>query len=322
MRELYPPIEPYKEEYLKVSEIHTLHYEEVGNPQGKPALLVHGGPGGGIEPVYRQYFDPEKYRVILVDQRGSGKSAPHAELRENTTPHLIADMERVREAAGVDRWLVFGGSWGSTLGLAYAQAHPDRVTGLILRGIFLCRDEEIHWFYQDGARRIFPDYWEKFLAPIPPEEQGDLLQAYYRRLTGDDLVVRLEAARAWSVWEGSTSKLFFDESLAARFARDEFSLAFARIECHYFVNHAFLEEDQLLRDVDKIRSIPGVIVQGRYDVVCPLTSAWDLHRAWPEAELRIVPDAGHSVTEPGIVDRLIEATDRFAAEKGQGLGVE
>ncbi|UCH11720.1 MAG: prolyl aminopeptidase, partial [Fidelibacterota bacterium] len=269
MRELYPPIEPYKEEYLKVSELHTLHYEECGHPDGKPVLFVHGGPGGGIEPIYRRYFHPEKYRVILVDQRGSGKSTPHAELRENTTQHLVADMERVREHAGVDRWLVFGGSWGSTLGLAYAQAHPDRVTGLILRGIFLCRDEEIQWFYQDGASRVLPDYWEHYLKPIPPEERDDLLGAYHQRLTSDDPAVRQEAARAWSVWEGSTSKLFYDDSLAARFGEDEFSLAFARIECHYFTNHAFLEPSQLLRDVDKIRHIPGVIVQGRYDMVCP-----------------------------------------------------
>jgi len=312
MRELYPPIEPYKDECLKVSQIHTIHYEECGNPRGKPVLFVHGGPGGGIETVYRQYFNPEKYRVILVDQRGSGESTPHAELRENTTQHLIADMERVREDAGVERWLVFGGSWGSTLGLAYAQAHPDRVSGLILRGIFLCRDEEIRWFYQDGASRIFPDYWEQFLAPIPPGERCDLLQAYYQRLTSDDPAVRQEAARAWSIWEGSTSKLLFDGKAVSRFGQDEFSLAFARIECHYFVHNAFLKENQLLRDIGKIRHIPAVIVQGRYDIVCPLTSAWDLHRAWPEAAFHVIPDAGHSITEPGIVDRLVEATDRFA----------
>jgi proline iminopeptidase len=221
-------------------------------------------------------------------------------------------MERVREAAKVERWLVFGGSWGSTLGLAYSQAHPDRVTGLILRGIFLCRDEEIHWFYQDGASRIFPDRWEQFLAPIPTKERHDLLNAYYRRLTSDDAQVQVEAARAWSTWEGATSKLLVDEKSVERFGQDQFSLAFARIECHYFVNRAFLEPDQLLRDVAKIRHLPAVIVQGRYDVVCPLLSAWDLHRAWPEAELQIVPDAGHSITEPGIVDKLIEATDRFA----------
>jgi proline iminopeptidase len=312
MRELYPSIEPYKDEFLKVSELHTIHYEECGTPEGKPVLFVHGGPGGGIETVYRRYFHPEKYRIILVDQRGSGKSTPHAELRENTTQHLIADMERIRENAGVDRWLVFGGSWGSTLGLAYAQAHSQRVTGLILRGIFLCRDAEIQWFYQDGASRVFPDYWEKYLEPIPEEERDDLLQAYYRRLTGEDPQTRLAAARAWSIWEGSTSKLLFDEKSVARFGQDEFSLAFARIECHYFVNHAFLEPNRLLKDVPRIRHIPGVIVQGRYDMVCPLTSAWDLHRAWPEAELHIVPDAGHSVTEPGIIDKLVEATDRFA----------
>ncbi len=312
MRELYPPIEPYEDHYLPVSDLHTIHYEECGNPAGRPVLFVHGGPGGGIEAIYRRYFNPRQYRVILVDQRGSGKSTPHAELQENTIQDLIADMERVREDTGVERWMVFGGSWGSTLGLAYAQAHPDRVTELILRGIFLCRDEEIHWFYQDGASHIFPDRWEKFLAPIPIEERGDMLQAYYRRLTGDDAAARLEAAKAWSVWEGSNCKLLYDEKAAAKYAEDDFSLAFARIESHYFVNHAFLEEGQLLRDVSKIRHIPGVIVQGRYDIVCPMTSAWDLHKAWPEAELHVIPTAGHSITEPGIVDKLIEATDRFA----------
>lgn len=312
MRELYPPIDPYHEEFLPVSDIHTIHFEECGNPDGKPVLFVHGGPGGGIETIYRRYFHPEKYRVILVDQRGSGKSTPHAELQDNTTQHLIDDMERVRENTGVDRWQVFGGSWGSTLGLAYAQAHPDRVTGLILRGIFLCRDEEIRWFYQDGASRVFPDFWEHYLEPIPSEERGDLLQAYYRRLTGQDPGERQRVAQAWSVWEGSTSKLFFDESLADRFGQSEFSLAFARIECHYFINHAFLKPNQLLNDVDRIRHIPGVIVQGRYDMVCPMTSAWDLHRAWPEAEFHVIPDAGHSMTEAGIRSKLIEATDRFA----------
>ena len=313
MHELYPPIKPYHEALLEVSQLHTIHYEECGTAEGIPVLFVHGGPGGGIETIYRRYFDPAKYRVILVDQRGSGKSTPHAELEENTTQHLISDMERVREAAGVEKWLVFGGSWGSTLGLAYAQAHPQRVTGLVLRGIFLCREPELLWFYQEGASKIFPDLWEQFLAPIPLAEQGDLLQAYYRRLTGDDPQVRQEAARAWSIWEGSTNKLLFDEQSAAKYGEAEFSLAFARIEAHYFVNQAFLEPGQLLRDVDKIRHIPGVIVQGRYDMICPVTSAWDLHRAWPEADLQIVPDAGHSITEPGIIDRLVGATDRIAA---------
>ena len=319
MNELYPPIEPYRHKHLPVSDLHTIHYEECGRPEGLPALFVHGGPGGGIETSYRQYFDPARYRVILVDQRGSGQSRPRAELQENTTQHLIADMERVREDAGVERWLVFGGSWGSTLGLAYAEAHPERVAGLILRGIFLCRDAEIRWFYQEGANRVFPDHWEQFLAPIPAEERGDLLQAYHRRLTGDDRAVQLEAAKAWSVWEGATSKLYFDEGSVAKFGEEQFSLAFARIESHYFVNRAFLKEDQLLQEVDKLRSIPGVIVQGRYDMVCPLTSAWDLHRAWPEAQLEIIPDAGHSITEPGIVDRLIAATDAFASKHAGGL---
>ncbi|MCK4578127.1 MAG: prolyl aminopeptidase [Candidatus Marinimicrobia bacterium] len=311
MRDLYPAIEPYNEEFLKVSDLHTIHYEECGNPEGQPVLFVHGGPGGGIEPVYRRYFDPRRYRIILVDQRGSGKSTPHAELRENTTQNLVADMEQVREQIGVDKWLVFGGSWGSTLGLVYAQTHPNRVTGLILRGIFMCRPSEIQWFYQSGASQLFPDRWEAYLKPIPEDEQDDLLHAYYRRLTGDDHAAQAETARAWSIWEGTTSKLRVDESAVDRFGESEFALAFARIECHYFVNNAFLEQDQILRDVPKIKHISAVIVQGRYDVVCPMRSAWDLHRAWPEARFQVVPDAGHSITEPGIRDALIEATDRF-----------
>lgn len=311
MRELYPAIEPYNSQFLAVSKLHTIHYEECGNPNGKPVLFIHGGPGGGIEIVYRRYFNPEIYRIILVDQRGSGKSTPHAELEENTTPNLISDMERVREAAGVEKWQVFGGSWGSTLGLAYAEAHPDRVTELILRGIFLCRKEEIHWFYQNGASRIFPDKWEDFLAPIPEDERHDLLNAYYRRLTSSDVSARLQAARAWSIWEGATSKLYYDSDSAKKFGGDSFSLAFARIESHYFVNNIFLRENQILDEVDKIRHIPCVIVQGRYDVVCPMTTAWDLHRAWPEAEFQLIPDAGHSITQPGIADALLRATDKF-----------
>lgn len=311
--ELFPPIEPYNEFYLKVSELHTIHVEECGNPQGKPVVFLHGGPGGGIDPIYRQYFNPEKWRIVLFDQRGCGKSTPFAELRENTTWDLVSDIEQIRMRLNIDRWVVFGGSWGSTLALAYAETHPERVKGLILRGIFLLRRKELLWFYQEGANWIFPDAWEHYLKPIPPEERGDLMQAFYKRLTSDDPKVRLEAAKAWSIWEGSTSKLFPDPALIEKFGSDEFSLAFARIECHYFVHGGFLQtDDQLLRHVDRIRHISGVIVQGRYDVVCPMTSAWDLHRAWPEAELHIIPDAGHSMTEPGIRAKLVESTEKFS----------
>ncbi len=312
MRTLYPPIEPYDRGMLPVSPVHTIYYEQCGNPEGTPAVFLHGGPGGGIVPDYRRFFDPEAYRVVLLDQRGSGDSTPHASIEENTTWHLVADIERLREHLGVERWLVFGGSWGSTLALAYAQTHPERVSALVLRGIFLCRPQEIRWFYQEGASWIFPDVWEEYLKVIPEGERGDMVSAYYRRLTSEDEQVRLEAARAWSVWEGSTSKLYFDYSLIERFAEPEFALAFARIECHYFMNNAFFETDNfLVENVGRIRHIPAVIAQGRYDVVCPMRSAWELHRAWPEADLRVVADAGHSATEPGIVDVLVEATDRF-----------
>ncbi len=312
MRTLYPPIEPYDRGRLPVSALHTIYYEQVGNPEGTPAVFLHGGPGGGIVPDYRRFFDPEAYRLVLFDQRGAGDSTPHAEIEENTTWNLVADMERLREHLGIEKWLVFGGSWGSTLALAYAQTHPERVSALILRGIFLCRPQEIRWFYQEGASWIFPDVWEEYLKVIPEDERADMVSAYYRRLTSEDEQVRLEAARAWSVWEGSTSKLYFDYDSIERFAEPEFALAFARIECHYFMNNAFFETDNyLIENVGKIRHIPAVIAQGRYDVVCPLRSAWELHRAWPEAELHVVADAGHSVTEPGITDVLIEATDRF-----------
>jgi proline iminopeptidase len=311
-RTLYPEIEARRTGMLKVSDLHEIYFEESGNPEGKPVVFVHGGPGGGTEPKQRRFFDPAAYRIVLFDQRGCGKSRPYASLEDNTTHHLVADMERLREHLGLDRWQVFGGSWGSTLALAYAEAHPSRVTELVLRGIFLLRKAEIDWFYQRGADALFPDAWEDYLAPIPPEERGDLLRAYHRRLTGDDLEVRQAAARAWSVWEGRTSCLFPNADLIARTAGDAFSLAFARIECHYFVNGGFFERDtQLLDDVGKIRHIPGVIVQGRYDVVCPAESAWALHRAWPEADLRIVPDAGHSAYEPGTIHELVSATDRF-----------
>ena len=312
-RTLYPEIEPYDRGMLKVSALHTLYYEQCGNPQGKPVVFVHGGPGGGTNPKCRRFFDPARYRIVLFDQRGCGQSTPHAELRENTTWDLVADMERVREHLGIARWQVFGGSWGSTLALAYAQAHPDRVTELVLRGIFMLRRWELEWFYQKGCDAIYPDAWEAYLAAIPEVERGDLISAYHRRLTSDDPAVRKAAARAWSVWEGSTSYLFQDTGAIGAHDEGEFALAFARIECHYFVNGGFFEhEDQLLRNVDRIRNIPAVIVQGRYDVVCPIRSAWDLHRAWPEADLHIVPDAGHSAFEPGNTHELIEATDRFA----------
>jgi len=312
MRTLYPAIEPYNSGFLSVSGGHEIYFEECGTPGGKPAVFIHGGPGGGLVPDYRRYFDPETYRVVLFDQRGCGQSRPHASLEANTTWDLVNDIERIRGELGIDRWLVFGGSWGSTLSLAYAQTHSQSVKALVLRGIFLLRPSEIRWFYQDGASHIFPDAWEHYLEPIPPGERDDLVQAYYKRLTSPDPAVRSRAAKAWSVWEASTSKLFPDEQLKESFAGDAFAEAFARIECHYFTNRGFLEHpDQLLDNVNIMRRIPGVIVQGRYDVVCPLTSAWDLHRRWPEAELEIIPDAGHSAGEPGIVDALVRATDRF-----------
>jgi proline iminopeptidase len=313
MLELYPAIAPYNTGTLQVSTHHTIYFEEAGNPNGKPVIFLHGGPGGGIDPIYRQYFDPQKWRIILFDQRGCGRSTPHAELTENTTWDLVSDIEKLRLHLGVDQWVVFGGSWGSTLSLAYSQTHPESCKGLILRGIFMLRQKELQWFYQEGTSYIFPDAWEDYLKPIPPEERHDLIAAYYRRLTSPDLNVRSTAAKAWSIWEGSTSKLLLDPKLKEKFGDDEFADAFARIECHYFVNKGFLEsEDQLLQGCDRIRHIPTVIIQGRYDVVCPMISAWELHKAFPEAEFIVVPDAGHSMTEPGIRSALIAASDRFA----------
>ncbi|MBK2095617.1 prolyl aminopeptidase [Francisella philomiragia] len=308
---LYPEIEPYNQEFLKVSDIHTIYFEECGNPNGKPALFIHGGPGGGIQPSYRQYFNPDKYRVILVDQRGCGKSTPFAELRENTTQNLIEDFEKIRKKLNIDKWMLFGGSWGSTLGLAYAQAYPDVVTELVLRGIFLGREKELSWLYQHGASMVFPDMWEKYIEPIPVEQRKDFISAYHSILTGDDEKLKQQAAVAWSVWEASTSKLFVDKKSIDRYGEDKFSLAFARIECHYFKNKLFIEEAQLLNEAYKIKDIPGVIVQGRYDMVCPAVSAWDLHKVWPKAELDIIADAGHSISEPGILEALVRATDKF-----------
>ena len=312
-RTLYPALEPFDAGYLRVSGLHEIYYEQCGNPGSKPVVFLHGGPGGGGDVAPRRFFDPARYRIILLDQRGCGRSRPHAELRENTTGDLIADLEALRERLRIDRWLVFGGSWGSTLSLLYAETHPERVTELVLRGIFLLRPSEIAWFYQQGAGELYPDAWEPYFNFIPAAERGDLLRAYHRRLTGSDAAVALEAAKVWSVWEGSTSHLRASPATIDRFRDDRFALAFARIEAHYFVNQAFMTHpDQILREVGRVRHIPAVIVQGRYDVVCPMRSAWDLHRSWPEAELRVVPDAGHSAFEPGIVHELINATDRFA----------
>lgn len=311
-RTLYPPIAANRTGMLPVTDGHVLYWEESGNPAGKPVVFVHGGPGGGTEPRHRQFFDPSVYRIVLFDQRGCGRSTPFASLEANTTWDLVADLERLREHLGLPAWQVFGGSWGSTLALAYAQTHPGRVTELVLRGIFLVRKWEIDWFYQGGCSHLFPDAWEDFLAPIPASERHDLVAAYYRRLTSDDRALRVQAARAWSVWEGRTSYLLANQAAIAHHDEDDFATAFARIECHYFVNGCWLEGDRaLLRNVDAIRQIPAAIVQGRYDVVCPMESAWALHRAWPEAALEIVPDAGHSAFEPGNIDALIRATDGF-----------
>ncbi len=314
-RPLYPEIATFREGRLRVDDLHELYFEESGNPKGKPVVFLHGGPGGGTEGKQRRFFDPARYRIVLFDQRGCGKSTPHASLERNTTWDLVADIEKLREHLGIERWQVFGGSWGSTLALAYAESHPERVTELVLRGIFLLRKSEIDWFYQNGASTLFPDYWEDFLAPIPEAERGDLVSAYYKRLTSSDAAVRSAAAKAWSVWEGRTSCLIPNEGLVERMEADAFAEAFARIECHYFMHGGFLDEARALlhpERVAKIRKIPAVIVQGRYDVVCPMTSAWDLHRAWPEADLRVVRDAGHSAFEPGIASELVAATARFA----------
>jgi proline iminopeptidase len=314
-RGLYPPVEPRRQGHLAVGDGHEIYWEECGNPSGKPAVFLHGGPGAGCDTRARRFFDPARYRIVLFDQRGCGRSRPHAALEHNTTWHLVADIERLREMLGIERWLVFGGSWGSTLALVYAEMHPERVAQLVLRGIFMLRKAELDWFYEAGlgASAMYPDLWEHFVAPIPPAERGDMMRAYYKRLTGSNRKEALAAARAWAIWEGSTSFLLMDEENVRKWGEEEFALAVARIECHYFVNGGFLKsESQLLDDVARIRKIPGVIVQGRHDAVCPMFTAWDLHRAWPEAEFRVVPDAGHSALEPGITDELVRATDRFA----------
>ena len=322
MREIYPAIEPYKRLFVDVSDNHTVHVECCGNPQGKPVLYVHGGPGGGVEPVHRQLFNPEKYHIILVDQRGCGQSTPMAELQNNTTQHLINDFELIREQCAISQWMVVGGSWGSTLSLAYAQSHPHAVTELILRGIFLGRQAEIDWLYRYGASELFPDAWDKFIDGAKLHElfndhdfkagKIDLVDIFHDLLTSSDKNIQLAAARAWSIWEGAISRLHYDPEFVSHYGEDEFSLIFAGIENHYFRNKLFLEPNQLLGDCDKIKHIPTYIIQGRYDVVCPMRSAWDLHKALTDSELYVVADAGHSVKETGILSKHVEITDRLA----------
>ena len=315
MRSFYPEIQPYDSGHLDTGDGHQIYWEICGNPKGKPAVFLHGGPGSGCSPKHRRLFDPDKYRVLLFDQRGCGRSRPHASLDNNTTWHLVADIERLRTLMGVEQWLVFGGSWGSTLALAYAETHPVRVSELVVRGIFTLRRKELLWYYQNGASWMFPELWETFLAPIPEAERGDLMAAYHKRLTGSDRAEQVRCAKAWSVWEGSTITLLPNQANAAGHADEHFALAFSRIENHYFVNAGFFDaDDQLLRDAFKLKKIPGIIIQGRYDVCTPAVTAWDLHRAWPEAAFHIVDDAGHAFDEPGILNQLITATDTFAGK--------
>ncbi|EST10048.1 Alpha/beta hydrolase fold-1 [Kalmanozyma brasiliensis GHG001] len=318
LRQPYPAIEPFESGTLAVDSRHTLFYEWSGNPSGQPIICVHGGPGGGIWSEERRWFDPAHYRILTFDQRGAGQSTPHADLVDNTTWHLVADIEKLREKFGVQKWHVFGGSWGSTLSLAYAQKHPERVSALILRGIFTLRKSELSFFYQGGASHIFPEQWDIYRDGIPEAERNDFITAYNKRLTSDDSAVRLDAARRWSTWENSTSKLYVDANSLAKGEDDDWALAFARIENHYFINEGWMRDGQLLEksEIDKIRHIPATIVQGRYDVVCPATTAWELHKVWPEAEFHMVPDAGHSAKEPGIADILVKATDKYRSIKG------
>ena len=311
---LFPAREPFRMGKLAVGDGHEIYFEESGNRRGKPVLMVHGGPGGGSNSTMRRFHDPERHRIILFDQRGCGRSSPHASIDNNTTWHLVADMERLREELGIARWQLFGGSWGSTLALAYAQTHPARVSELVLRGIFTLRRSELLWFYQDGASWVFPDTFETYRDHIPQAERGDMIAAYYRRLTSNDESTRLAAAKAWSMWEGSALSLFPDPERVRQFGDDVYALAFARIECHYFINKGFLaSDDQLLRSVDRIRHIPCTIVHGRYDMCTPLKIAWDLHKAWPEADFRIVADAGHAMSEPGIIHELLAAGRRYGS---------
>ena len=315
LRSLYPEIEPFETGMLDVGDGHTIYWERVGTKGAKPAVFLHGGPGGTISPRHRRLFDPALYDVILFDQRGCGKSVPNASLEANTTWHLVADIERLRQMAGFDKWLVFGGSWGSTLALAYAETHTNRVSELVVRGIYTLTRAELQWYYQFGVSEMFPDKWERFLAPIPEAERGDMMAAYRKRLVGSDRAAQIEAARAWSIWEGETITLLPEPETSDPFAQDDYALAFARIENHYFVHAGWLEEGQLLRDAGKLKDIPGTIVHGRYDMPCPLKYAWALHKAWPKAEFFLIEGAGHAFSEPGILDRLIRATDKYAGKQ-------
>ena len=312
MKKLYPDIRPYKTQQISVAAPHVLYVEESGNPDGIPVLFVHGGPGAGCESYHRCFFDPNLYRIILFDQRGAGRSTPHAELAGNTTHDLVADIEVIREKLNINRWVLFGGSWGSTLSLLYAETHSDRVMALIVRGIFLTRQKEIDWFYQEGASRLFPDYWQDFIAPIEEDNRDQLLKSYYYKLTGHDEIAKMQAAKSWSIWEGRTATLRANKNVIEHFGSVHTALSLARIECHYFMHNSFLEDNQILNNADKLKNIPGVIVQGRYDLICPMESAWELHQAWSGAKLKIITDAGHSATEPGTVDALVSATDDIA----------
>ncbi|VAW97166.1 Proline iminopeptidase [hydrothermal vent metagenome] len=314
MRIFYPKIKPYQTHRLKVGDIHELYIEESGSADGVPVVFIHGGPGAGCAECHRRFFDPEKYHIILFDQRGAGQSTPHASLENNTTPHLVSDMEAIRVHLNIDKWVLFGGSWGSTLALVYAQTHPEKVLAMVLRGIFLCRPQEIDWFYQQGTSRLFPDAWQDYCQPIPKDERDNMVVAYYKRLTSDNDLTRTKAAKAWSIWEGRTSTLKPSTEVVNSFGNLHTAVSLARIECHYFMNNSFLEPNQLLNNTDKIKDVPCIIVQGRYDVVCPMESAWDLHQALPASELDIIPDAGHSAMEPSIIDALVKATDKMLSK--------
>ena len=314
MNKLYPSIQHNYEHSFEVGDGHILYGREYGSDNGIPVVFLHGGPGSGCEPYHARFFDPEKFRIILFDQRGAGRSTPHASLQANTTHHLVADLELIREQLNIERWMVFGGSWGSTLALAYAQTHPERVTALVLRGIFLCREQDVQWFYQRGADHVFPDYWAEYYQHIPESERDDLVAAYHKRLTGEDEIARMAAAKIWSMWEGRTATLQPSSSVHEHFADPHVALSLARIECDYFYNNCWLEPNQLLNNAEKLHDIPGVIVHGRYDMVCPVTQAFELHAVWPQAELQIIAEAGHAASEPGISAALVRATDRFARQ--------